>query len=57
MALKAHLDALTARHHNLEAALMDELKHSAKDDDRISELKRQKLKLKDEMSKLRRRTM
>ncbi|MEM1194172.1 MAG: DUF465 domain-containing protein [Pseudomonadota bacterium] len=57
MALKAHLDALTARHHTLETALVDELKHSAKDDNRISELKRQKLKLKDEMSRLRQRTM
>jgi len=56
MALKAHLDALSTRHDTLENAISMELKHSAKDDLRISEMKRQKLKLKDEMSKLRRRT-
>lgn len=56
MALKAHLEALNTRHHDLENAISLELKRSAKDDLRITELKRQKLKLKDEMSKLRRRT-
>jgi len=56
MALKAHLDALTTRHQTLESNLTHEMKNACRDDFRINELKRQKLKLKDEISKLRRRT-
>lgn len=56
MALKAHLNALSTRHHNIDLALNDELKRASRDDVRITELKRKKLKLKDEISQLRRRT-
>jgi len=55
MALEAHLDALKNRHHTLDAALSTEMKHVSQDEQRIRELKREKLKLKDEMEKLRRR--
>ncbi len=55
MALEAHLDALKNRHHTLDAALSTEIKHVSQDEQRIRELKREKLKLKDEMEKLRRR--
>jgi len=55
MAVKAHLDALNSRHENLEAILSNELKCASRDEIRISELKREKLRLKDEMTRLRRR--
>lgn len=56
MALKAHLDALSSRHKVLDTSLNDELKNLSRDEYRINELKRQKLRLKDEINKLRRRT-
>ncbi len=56
MALKAHLDALETRHQSLKVSLSTEMKHASQDTAKILELKREKLKLKDEMSRLRRRT-
>ncbi len=55
MALQAHLDALATRHQNLESSLSNEMKNLNRDDIKISELKRQKLRLKDEINKLRRK--
>ena len=57
MAVKAHLDALNSRHKELEAALLDEMKCASRDEIKITSLKRQKLRLKDEISKLRRRSI
>jgi hypothetical protein len=53
MALEARLRELGARHQHLEKAIQDELRSPSADDLRIQELKRQKLKLKDELESLR----
>ncbi|MDB5475204.1 MAG: hypothetical protein JWP49_715 [Phenylobacterium sp.] len=53
MALEARLRELGARHQTLEKAIQDELRSPSADDLRIQELKRQKLKLKDELESLR----
>ena len=53
MALDARLRELGARHQSLEKAIQDELRRPSADDLRLKELKRQKLKLKDELETLR----
>lgn len=53
MATKAHLQTLAQRHRELEAAIASELKHPSHDDSRITELKRLKLRIKDEIESLR----
>ena len=53
MAIKAHMETLTQRHQELEAAISDEAKHPAHDDLRLVELKRQKLRIKDQIEELR----
>lgn len=53
MAIEARLEKLNERHQNLEISLSEELSHTATDDLRIHDIKRQKLKIKDEMEKLR----
>jgi hypothetical protein len=53
MATKAHLDTLNQRHQELEAAIASEMKHPSHDDTRITELKRLKLRIKDEIENLR----
>lgn len=52
MAVEARLRELGARHQSLERAIQDELRRPAADQDRVKELKRQKLKLKDELEAL-----
>lgn len=52
MALSAHLAELAARHKVLEKKLEDALAHPSVDTLEISQLKREKLKLKDEISRL-----
>jgi len=52
MAVEARLRELGARHQSLEKAIQDELRRPAADEDRLKELKRQKLKLKDELEAL-----
>jgi len=52
MSIQARLDTLHERHQALDAALMEERNRAAFDDLRISDLKRQKLAIKDEMSSL-----
>jgi len=53
MAIEARIRELGVRHQTLERAIQDELGRPAADDDRLKELKRQKLRLKEEMESLR----
>ena len=53
MALEAHLQTLNRRHQELEAALASEMKHPAIDEERMQELKRLKLRIKDQITELR----
>ena len=53
MAVEARLRELGARHQSLEDAIQDELRRPATDETRVKELKRQKLRLKDELESLR----
>lgn len=52
MSIASHLSALEQKHRALEQEIEDELTHPAADDARIRELKRQKLKLKDQINRL-----
>jgi len=52
MSVQAHLGELAAKHRALEAELEDVMSHPASSDAEIAELKRRKLRLKDEISKL-----
>lgn len=52
MSIQARLDTLKARHAQLEDELHDEEVRPAPDDGRLLELKRRKLALKDEISRL-----
>jgi hypothetical protein len=53
MAIEARIRELDARHQSLEALIEEEMSHPSSDDLRVRELKRQKLKLKEEMEALR----
>ena len=53
MALQAHIRELDARHQSLERLIDEELNHPAHDELRVTELKRQKLKLKEQLEALR----
>jgi hypothetical protein len=55
MALEARIRELGSRHKSLEDAIQDELSRPAADDVRLKELKRQKLRLKEELESLRER--
>lgn len=52
MSIEARLEKLGERHQQLENALANELNHPSSDDIRITELKRRKLAIKDEMQQL-----
>lgn len=52
MAIRAHMETLRERHQELETAISSEKKHPAHDELRIVELKRQKLKIKDQLEEL-----
>jgi len=52
MAIEARIRELDHRHQSLDRTIQDELSHHA-DPLRVSELKRQKLKLKDQLERLR----
>jgi len=52
MSLQSHLGELHAKHRALEAALAEVMNHPASTDAEIAELKRKKLKIKDEISRL-----
>ena len=55
MAIEARIRELGVRHQSLERAIQDELARPAADTDRLKDLKRQKLRLKEEMETLRSR--
>ena len=56
MALEARLRELDSRHRKLDRTIEQETNHPASDDIRIAELKRQKLRLKEEIEGLKART-
>ncbi len=53
MSLEARIKELSERHKRLDVAIAAEMKHPAGDDVRIHELKRKKLRIKDEIAQLR----
>ena len=53
MAVEARIRELGSRHQSLEQAIQEELRRPAANDLRLKELKRQKLRLKEEMESLR----
>ena len=53
MALQARIRELGSRHQSLEQAIQDEMRRPSSDDLRLRELKRQKLRLKEEIETLR----
>ena len=53
MALQTHLNELERKHQALEREIQDAMAHPSSDDLRVAELKRRKLQLKDEITKLR----
>ena len=53
MALDARIRELGSRHQSLELAIQDEMRRPVADDLRLKELKRQKLRLKEEIETLR----
>ena len=52
MSLQAHLGELHAKHNDLKEELSELMNHPAASDEEIAELKRKKLRIKDEISKL-----
>ena len=50
MSIQQHLAELVTKHRSLEASLAEALQHPATTDDEITALKRQKLRIKDQMS-------
>ncbi len=52
MAMEAHLETLSQRHQELEAAIASEMKHPSHDDIKLQEMKRLKLRIKDEIREL-----
>lgn len=53
MAVEARIRELGSRHQSLENQIQDELSRPAADDIRLKKLKREKLRLKEEMENLR----
>ncbi len=52
MAIEARIRELGSRHENLDRAIKEELQRPAFDDTKLRQLKRQKLKLKEEIQTL-----
>ena len=52
MSRQTHLAALEQRHEALDKEIEEELVHPARDELKLSELKRRKLQLKDEITRL-----
>ena len=57
MAIESHLAELQRRHQALEQEISEALAHPSTDDLKIAELKRRKLHVKDEISRLRQETV
>ena len=55
MAIEAHIRELSDKHSKLDIAIQSEMRSLASDEVQIAALKRQKLKLKEELEILRRR--
>ncbi len=55
MAIEARIRELGSRHQNLDKAINDELSRPAADASKLQDLKRRKLRLKEEMEALRAR--
>ena len=53
MAVVSQLRELTDKHHKLQELIETEMAHSAWDEMRIASLKKEKLRLKDELERLR----
>ncbi len=54
MSLKNHLDELIMKHQALENELRDAVAHPATTDSQLAEIKRRKLKIKDEITRVER---
>ena len=52
MTLQAHLSELISKHKALETELADAIAHPASTDQEIADIKRRKLKIKDEITRL-----
>ncbi|WP_395671182.1 YdcH family protein [Phenylobacterium sp.] len=55
MAVEARIRELGSRHQSLDQQIQEEMRRPAADNDRLKDLKRQKLRLKEEMESLRER--
>ena len=53
METAAHLERLTTNHRTLDQRISDEITHPGYDELKISELKREKLRLKEQIERLR----
>jgi hypothetical protein len=53
MALHGHIEELSEKHKKLEALIEDEMTHPDWNEYRVAALKKQKLRIKDELEKLR----
>jgi hypothetical protein len=56
MTLAAHLAELSEKHRALELKIQEELSRPGSDDIQIAQLKKEKLRIKDEMAKLEKET-
>lgn len=56
MSLKSHLDELISKHQAMEKELRDAVAHPATNDSQLAEIKRRKLKIKDEITRIERET-
>lgn len=57
MALDAHIEQLGQRHRELDEAIIEEMSHPGFDEFRVSEMKREKLRLKEELEQLKADTL
>ena len=53
MAAEANIQELTDKHHRLQELIDAEMAHTGWDEARVAELKKEKLRLKDELERLR----
>ncbi len=53
MALEGHIEELSAKHRKLEERIGEELAHPDWDEVRVAALKKEKLRIKDELERLR----